>query len=227
LPSQTEIVTFKRSVYHNNQQSNTNFNNRCSDKYQYQDTSIKPSLKRITKAKNYQTICGGVTITADYIIVPSCPYEANGSISIELDSIKGGRGPYLFSFDGEKFSTACTYENLSKGEYRLRIKDQNGCLSSLFTILVEDNKCDEFTHKSFAPSKGEVISIAFDNPKNGILKILNKEGEIVYSSSITNKKSIGWNGKKMDGTIAEPGLYIYLLKLETVQLVSGQINITP
>jgi hypothetical protein len=225
ITSYTKIISVERTNIFKSNSDKIAFNDLIN--YNWQDTSTKQALKRITNAKNYQTICGGITITVSYQIVPSCPYEANGSISVDLDSTKGGRAPYLISFEGEKFSTICTYANLSKGEYRIRIKDQSGCLSSLITIHLDDEECDPTIHKSFTPSKGEVMRIDFNKAENGKLKIINKEGTCIYSTSIRSTSYVQWNGKTDEGTFAEPDVYIYELNLNTEEKRIGQITITP
>ena len=52
--------------------------------------------------------------------------DSNGEISIT--SVQNGAAPYLYALDGTNFQSAATFAALAAGEYRVRIKDANGCV---------------------------------------------------------------------------------------------------
>ncbi|MCB9265825.1 MAG: gliding motility-associated C-terminal domain-containing protein [Lewinellaceae bacterium] len=56
---------------------------------------------------------------------PSCPGRFDGYA--RADTVLGGTGPFLFSFEGGSFSGLTQFENLSPGVYRLSVQDANGC----------------------------------------------------------------------------------------------------
>ncbi|MCB0549455.1 MAG: gliding motility-associated C-terminal domain-containing protein, partial [Phaeodactylibacter sp.] len=56
---------------------------------------------------------------------PSCPGRLDGLI--EIDTVLGGTGPFLFSIEGGSFSGLDRFENLPPGSYVLKVEDTNGC----------------------------------------------------------------------------------------------------
>ena len=56
---------------------------------------------------------------------PSCK---NNDGTIQIDSVVGGVGPYVYSIDaGQSYFPALAFENISPGTYNLSIQDANGC----------------------------------------------------------------------------------------------------
>lgn len=56
---------------------------------------------------------------------PSCPGRRDGYI--EIDTVLGGTGPFLFSIEGGSFSGLSRFEGLPPAVYRLSVQDANGC----------------------------------------------------------------------------------------------------
>ena len=56
---------------------------------------------------------------------PSCTGRLDGYI--EIDTILGGSGPFLYSLEAGGFSGLTRFENLPPGTYRLMVQDANGC----------------------------------------------------------------------------------------------------
>ena len=66
----------------------------------------------------------------------SCFGGNNGSVSINISS--GGIPPYNFSYDnGINYQISNTFNNLGAGNYSFLITDNNGCLSSTYSELIE------------------------------------------------------------------------------------------
>jgi gliding motility-associated-like protein len=59
------------------------------------------------------------------VIPPACRGDQNGQIVI--DSIRGGAGPYLFSFELGTFGFQQSWNQLGTGEYRIIVQDIEGC----------------------------------------------------------------------------------------------------
>ena len=59
------------------------------------------------------------------IVDPSCFDTDDGLINII--TMIGGTAPYVYSLDGENYSTSASYTNLSAGDYHLWVEDANGC----------------------------------------------------------------------------------------------------
>ncbi|MBK8490524.1 MAG: gliding motility-associated C-terminal domain-containing protein [Saprospirales bacterium] len=65
----------------------------------------------------------------------SCFGAEDGVIFVE--SVAGGKPPYLFALNGSPFSAQQQFSGLSGGDYLLSIQDANGCESQLLVNLVE------------------------------------------------------------------------------------------
>ncbi len=66
---------------------------------------------------------------------PSCFDEDDGFFAIQ--SVIGGNGPYVYSFNDETFSSNTLFNNLTAGTYDLALEDANGCTWD--TTIVLDN----------------------------------------------------------------------------------------
>jgi len=88
-------------------------------------------IVEVTKNENIPT-----EIVSD-IMPPLCFGDQGG---IEINTVLGGDGPYLFSLDGEDFGSEELFENLESGQsYIVSIQDINGCeLDTLLTIPTVD-----------------------------------------------------------------------------------------
>ncbi len=56
---------------------------------------------------------------------PSCLGDKNGQIV--LDSVKGGVGPFLYSFELQPFSFETSWDGIGAGTYRIIVQDVEGC----------------------------------------------------------------------------------------------------
>lgn len=63
----------------------------------------------------------------------SCNQTDDGAITIQ--SVSGGTGPYLFSIDGENFTSALAFPGLEAGNYTLTAIDAFGCETMLTLVL--------------------------------------------------------------------------------------------
>ncbi len=77
------------------------------------------------------TIAADTTPDITLAIVDECAPEGNFAISVVLDAVNTGVGPYTMSLDGAAFqsitSFAHTYANLASGGHTVTIRDANGC----------------------------------------------------------------------------------------------------
>ncbi len=67
----------------------------------------------------------------------SCIGMSNGLINV--DAVKGGISPYLFSINDSPFSTSPKFDGLGPGKYTIEVMDFAGCKSSS-TIILEEGK---------------------------------------------------------------------------------------
>lgn len=66
---------------------------------------------------------------------PRCYGECDGSIRIL--SVRGGIAPYLYSLDGNVFTSADSLKNLCANSYRIRVQDGGGCEYDTTVSLVQ------------------------------------------------------------------------------------------
>jgi len=86
---------------------------------------------------------GGCSVPVIAKVDASCSGIADGSISI--NSVSGGVGPYQYSIDnGINFQPIVSFPvsspNLSANSYSVVVRDNVGCLSSVFTIVIANTK---------------------------------------------------------------------------------------
>jgi hypothetical protein len=65
---------------------------------------------------------------------PTCFGDVNGQIVV--DSTYGGDEPFVYSFEGGPFTSSNVFNNLAPGDYRIRVRDANGCeMDTIITVL--------------------------------------------------------------------------------------------
>lgn len=64
---------------------------------------------------------------------PACG-QTNGSV--DLGTVTGGTGPYLFNFNNQGFASATTFQNLASGTYSLMVQDANMCTFSAPNVVL-------------------------------------------------------------------------------------------
>ena len=95
---------------------------------------------------NLQTGCTAtdeVVIDADqeiptpyFTVVPvGCFGDSDGAILV--DSVTGGKPPYLYSLNGAPFVSGGFFTNLPADSYTLVVEDANGCQTEVFTIDIQ------------------------------------------------------------------------------------------
>ncbi|MFZ2897355.1 MAG: gliding motility-associated C-terminal domain-containing protein, partial [Saprospiraceae bacterium] len=72
------------------------------------------------------------TVTTNDI---SCFGAADGFIFVE--TVTGGKPPYLFSFNGGPYSSQQQFSGLGGGDYLISIEDANGCETQVVATLIE------------------------------------------------------------------------------------------
>ena len=72
------------------------------------------------------------------LILPGCFEDRDGGIWI--DSVKGGIGPYLYSFEGSAFYPYTQFNYLAAGTYSISVEDDNGCRFDTLVFLPNPNQ---------------------------------------------------------------------------------------
>ncbi len=140
---------------------------------------------------------------------PSC---ANGDGSIEITNVTGGLSPYSYSFNSSAYSSVALYQQLSSGQYKLSVKDINGCVTD-FNLLVPITKDEStlFIPNSFTPNDDGDNDTWF--PKGYCITdyqccIYNRWGEKISTLNSINEK---WDGKYLNNKV-EDGVYAYIIE---------------
>lgn len=109
----------------------TSINNVAADTYEVIVTDAKGCTESLQ-----------VTLTAPEAISlnvqavpPICFGDGNGFLFVE--QVNGGTGPYVYSLDGQPFSSNPAFNNLHGGDYEVGIQDANGCAYSESIRIVE------------------------------------------------------------------------------------------
>jgi hypothetical protein len=182
----------------------------------------KPSVP-VTGEKKAIDPCLNIQIQASITAKPSCKEQSTGSVTIPINSIKGGVKPYTIQFNGSKPNAKKElYSYLSVGTYSIEIADSNGC-SQNFTKEVSESSCRK-TNYVFAPDKGEVWKINGLDDTPFHISILNISGKTVYTSE-NIEGTFEWSGFSQQGGYLDAGLYIYILETNSGEKENGQVTI--
>jgi len=69
------------------------------------------------------------------VVGNECGSEAAGQISV--DSVEGGNAPFVYSLDGESFTTQSEFTQLPAGSYEVYVQDLGGCIGVASATLEE------------------------------------------------------------------------------------------
>jgi gliding motility-associated-like protein len=69
---------------------------------------------------------------------PRCFGDCNGKIII--DTVVGGKAPYLYSLDGKVYTTNRNFQNLCPNTYNVKVQDLNGCIVDAPSLKINPKK---------------------------------------------------------------------------------------
>jgi hypothetical protein len=167
--------------------------------------------------------CKDVKITAETTVKNACEKEANGIITVLNKKIHGGKPPFQFGINDDSFTALGQFQNLTEGNYTLKIKDANGCIDHV-PVKVGSQKCQQFKRYSFNPLS-ETWKFPINPDDNGTLTIYDKNGAVLYTTKIIGGHPLDWDGKAMNGSDTGSGSYYYSLELQNGNSEPGYITI--
>lgn len=106
-------------------------------------------------------------------------------------SAKGGISPYMFSFNNGNFDTTSRFTNLSKGDYKISVRDSNKCISSSEAVVALTGNCASDITISPNPSNS-VFRITIGNnliSDHIKIKVYGVSDKLVYLAQGTQKQS--------------------------------------
>lgn len=130
------------------------------------------------------------------VIASSAPfnlsYEISGNIFTDTQNVTiivEGIGDYMFQLNGSPLQISPIFQNLSPGQYNVRVIDKNGCgfLEIVVTVVGYP--------KFFTPNNdgyNDVWNIKLsDSGRSGTISIFNRYGKLL---KIINSEENGWDG---------------------------------
>ena len=127
---------------------------------------VKDSQGCVTTYSKTITQPSTVTFTTSTVI-PTCYNGSNGSITIF--STSGGNGTYTYSKNGgTTYQASNSFTSLSNGTYSIRVKDSNGCLSSISNVTLNRTAPSaSFSHTAVSCYGGSDGTLTISNPTGG------------------------------------------------------------
>jgi arylsulfatase A len=122
------------------------------------------------------------------VSVTNTDCKSDGKI---VASAKGGIPPYMFSFDNGNYDTTSHFINLSKGDYKISVRDSNKCISSSEAVVALTETCASDITISPNPSNS-VFKITIGNnliSEHIKIKVYGVSDKLVYSAQGTQKQS--------------------------------------
>jgi gliding motility-associated-like protein len=139
--------------------------------------TVKDAINNIGTANVIISNSNGPAI-GTIVTLPAECLNQNGSINV---SAMGGTAPLLYSIDGITYSPNPTFTGLSAGNYTVRVKDANGCItSSPATVTLNNN---------IVADAGNNASIC--------------EGESIVLNGSSNAQTINWSNA---ATLSDPSI---------------------
>lgn len=123
---------------------------------------------------------------------PNCPGDPGGSAQFRAS---GGNGGYQYSLDGRNFQENNFFANLTAGNYKVVVKDQEECLESeVFTVSDPE-----------APPVGANVTASCPGDSSGAIVIV-EGGKLLYGDYLFSLDSINWQQQNFFEGLA-PGQY--------------------
>ncbi len=188
-------------------------------------TKTEPHTETKLSEENKKTDCSSTKITFAFTTETSCMQTETGAIHI--DNITGGHAPYTFTVNNKKIKEK-NLTALGAGLYDIKIADKNGCYAEQKATILEKNcvqNIQQGAKFNINPAIGETCAIPFDTDKKGSVTVYNRSGKIVYRSVNPSGEYVEWNGSDGYGSLAEAGLYVYIIDYSDGTKVSGEVNI--
>lgn len=170
-------------------------------------------------------LCDGINIKAEPLPVKTCIGRSEGEIFIPRTKINGGTFPYEFSLnDRDHYSNKNSFSNLDIGEYRVFVRDANGCQSVPSLVTIEGKRCDELEVESFNPTIA-LWEFPVDDFEYCQIEVVNVSGRMVYKIRMDGDEAPRWDGKSLSGSDLASDIYVYQIKYDDGRLEKGYINL--
>jgi gliding motility-associated-like protein len=146
------------------------------------------------------------------MISPTDCGENNGSIILEMEE---PNDLFLFSINGEAFSSNFSFYDLPSGEYEIRIQDESNCQLDI-QISIDQNDCNIYIPNVFSPNDDGFNDLFQIYPHPSFrgqfssIRIFNRWGSLVYSLDNFEAEAVAWDGT-MKGRPLQPDVFTYFI----------------
>ncbi|MFQ3576245.1 MAG: gliding motility-associated C-terminal domain-containing protein [Cytophagales bacterium] len=214
-----ESTISKDFVNDSNLKGKENFQTKLDSKEEVSLTSS--SSKAITKPIDP---CADFKGDVEFETVPSCKGKSTGEVIFNLNSVKSGKKPYVFTVNGLSSSSKIT--SLASNEYLLIVKDANGCsVESPKKVLIGEKNCVERKDFVFNLNYDAIWQLnANEALKASTLVISDANGRVVLRKTIEDNL-IEWNGESNTGQQILSGNYFYVLTYQEGSITQGTITL--
>ncbi|HTF81555.1 MAG TPA: hypothetical protein VL947_07515 [Cytophagales bacterium] len=163
--------------------------------------------------------CEGILLKADFLITPTCTSAQEGSIV--LHQATGGEPPYTTQLHDAEKQPLPQAVQLPLGTYYVLISDAQGC-TAWQKVEVPAKACKQ--HYTLSHTLNETWEVPSQG-KKGLLKIVDKKGNVYFSRNLDTSDTLYWDGKSNNGEI-KVGYYLFYIQHEDYSVTSGSITIT-
>lgn len=184
-----------------------------------EDTLEKPSA---TPSSSGGYGCKDFSLQINIDSKATCLGEKKGEIKVFTPT--GGTPPYQYSLDADNYKMEGYFNNLAAGNYTLVIKDAKECVD-IKDVVINQTVCGPDYVKAFNPDAGERWKIPYEGNSSGKLTILNRKGQVVYTTSFSSQAPEFWDGVSSDGKNLTMGYYIFELNYDNGKTFSGGLSI--
>jgi gliding motility-associated-like protein len=153
---------------------------------------------------------GSPVITSSLVVHSDC-MENNGLFVVDV--VKGGTGPYLFSFNNGPFGYESRYHNLRPGVYSYQVKDAGNCIVASTLEIRSDGEGTLYVPNTFTPNSdniNDVWHVSGSCIRNFNCAIFNRWGQKLKE---LNDYTEGWDGIYKGSSVPD-GIYVYLIEVE-------------
>lgn len=145
---------------------------------------------------------------------------------LNLKDVRGGKAPYQFAINKQRFQVDGKFAGLKSGEYDVLIKDANDCQTVVYEKYeLKSKNCNQAVEHVFNPNVS-----TWDVPNNlekaGELDIFDKTGQRIFFRPFDKSEKITWGGTANSGELLLPGVYIYSINYSDGVVEQGRITIT-
>lgn len=168
--------------------------------------------------------CLGIRIKAYVEENRPCKGAEDGYLN--LKDVRGGKAPYQFSINKQRFQEDSKFTSLKSGEYDVTVKDANDCEAVVYEkYSLKSKNCSQSAEHVFNPHVN-TWDVPNNLEKDGELDVFDKSGQRIFAKHFDKSEKVTWGGTANSGELLLPGVYIYSINYSDGVVEQGRITIT-